>query len=150
GGGNEDKDQPARYEVRRRYWTAFKDHLVARGSPLKAPDAVANAKLRFPPIAPSVHPWTWISLRHGSVEVGVSFKNHTRGELYAALREDAAVLEEELGATIRWEDRAEKAWSYFELSFPSDPADESRWEEQHAWLQEKLEAVYRAVELRVK
>jgi len=82
--------------------------------------------------------------------VGVSFKNDTRGALFAALREDASILEEELGGSLRWEDRPDSGWAYFEVSLPSDPADESLWEEQHAWLQEKLEAIHRVMEPRLK
>lgn len=150
GDGATSGDEPARYELRRRYWTAFRDALVARGSRLHASEPAPSPKLRFSPIAANIHAWAWISLRHGSVEVGVSFKAQTRGALFAALRDDAATLEEELGVSIRWEAFAEKSWPYFELSFSSDPSDESRWDEQHAWLQDKLERVYRMLELRAK
>jgi hypothetical protein len=141
--GDTSREEPARFELRRRYWSAFKDHLTARGSSLQCPTPSTDLQFRFPRLAAGVRPWAWMSLRHGSVEVGVTFKGDAGLRLWEKMREDAATLEQELGGDILWEDRPDAGWAYFELSNSSDPEDESLWAVQHAWLQEKLEAIYR-------
>ena len=138
-----DGDEPARYELRRRYWGAFRDHLIAKGSALKSPQPSADMQFRFPRLATGVRPWAWMSLRHGSVDVGVTFRGEVGLKQFAGVRALGAMLEQELGGELYWEERPESGWAYFELSKMSDPADEASWTSQHAWLQEKLELIYR-------
>lgn len=148
GGAN--PDEPARYELRRRFWSAFRNRLVASGSQLQSPTPPAEAQIRFPRISTGVRPWAWMSLRHASVDVGVTFNGVTGHKFWAEIQNEAGALEQELGSKLSWEDHPEKEWAYFQLSNPSDPTDESLWEKQHAWLQEKLEVVHRVLRARLK
>jgi len=146
-GSDEDggADEPDRYELRRRFYEAFRDHLTSQGSALNIATIHTRSQLHFPRITAGVRPWAWMSLRHGSVNVGISFNGEKAFKKWALLKDESATLDQELGAKLNWHDRPNADWAYLEMSLSSNPADESAWLMQHAWLREKLEALHRFV-----
>lgn len=138
-----DTVEPARDEFRRRYWTVFRDYLASAGSPLDPPEPPADCQLRFHPALTGVRPWAWISLRHDSVDAGITFYGKSGLPLYHELRGHADEISKILDCDLNWQEHADAGWACFELSnSDSNPEDELSWPRQHEWLQKKLEIIY--------
>ena len=144
-----DDEEPARYETRRRFWTALGNRLSAKNSLVEPRAPSKRDTLWFKHLAPGIQPWANMSLRHRSVSAGVSFSGKGMPH-FSKIHSDAKTLEHELGSELRWKEHPDGKWAYFELSNPLDPADESSWDAAHAWQQEKLEAFYRVIGPRFK
>jgi hypothetical protein len=143
---DEDSGHPPRFDFRPRYWSAFRERLAAAGSPLQPPDPPATAQCFFSPFQTGVTPWAYVSLKHKSVSVGVTFSGQRGLPFHARFRDQAETLSKELGGEISWEGEAGRGWVNFGLENPeTDPKDEASWPRQHAWLHERLEAIHRIV-----
>jgi uncharacterized protein with ParB-like and HNH nuclease domain len=134
-----------RKELRQRYWNAFRNQLSAAGSILQVPEPTTDRKLRFPPFRTGVSPWAWVDWKNTCIMVGVTVRGKSGLPFSSSLRELSESHAAELGGVLRYEENIEQEWAEIECSKAANPADEISWADQHIWLQEKLEIIYRVI-----
>lgn len=131
----EDKDLSETQLLRKKYWTAFRDYLIQTGSSVQCP---------------KLGPWSFVSTSvEGtafSMEVWLSQKNkeigirrYTEGKnakaYFHLLMEQKQEIEEEVGESLEWAEMPTKKSSRISLCKSDiDPADETDWPNQHAWI----------------
>jgi hypothetical protein len=124
------------------YWTAFSEYMKQYGSKY------------FRPKRPRASNAIWFGVgRSGTVivaianaersEIGVSL--YTDKLAFGALSKARAAFDAAVGEGLDWQELPEQKRSRINLYKTGDnPADESRREEQYAWLLTKMEAFYKA------
>jgi hypothetical protein len=133
----------ARYESRRRYWSAFGNYLRSRGSSVPVP-AVSNRHDRTYPVQTrGLVLWTYLSRKRNQISVGLAFRGKKGRSLYEAVRPKRDVLTAELEVAAEWQEPPDTVLT---LRWDNvDPTDEAAWPAQHEWLLKQLEAMYRYV-----
>jgi hypothetical protein len=138
-------------ELQFEYWAALRDRLVASHSPLK-------------PQRPMPRTYTNLSIGRSGFDLAASALV-TRKEIgvylvmngrkakshFSMLSKERAAIEAELGAVLEWRELPSMQGTRVVLRrLGTDPSAREGWPEQHAWLQDKLEAFSRVFGPRIK
>ncbi|HEX8201945.1 MAG TPA: DUF4268 domain-containing protein, partial [Isosphaeraceae bacterium] len=132
------------------YWAALRTRLIDGHSPLK-------------PQKPLPQHWTNYAIGRSGFHLSASFVR-TRREIgvwlvlsgplakphFHLLAHDQAAIESELGTEVEWRELPGKKECHVVLRRPADPTRREDWPEQHAWLQDALEAFQRVFGPRIK
>ena len=127
-----------------RYWNDFCDHLNSRGSQFQFPTYRGNHYINF-----RIEEKCWVMVRQvikpkpGELTITLCIEGPNRENVFNALREQQAEIENEFGESLEWqgirgrERRDQKRLHLIKADV--DPADETDWPNQHEWLATKLE-----------
>jgi hypothetical protein len=144
-------DAPERYRVRLAYWTAFADFLRQRNSAFSIRRPGKDHWHSFSAGRAGVVISNTIYTKKKRIGVELYFHNDP---LKAGIRQLAAereAIEAEFGETLDWQELPTKKASriaIFREGF--DPADETTFPEQHAWLLSRMEAFRRVFGSRIR
>ena len=127
-----------------RYWNDFRDKLKSRGSQFQFPTYRRNHYINF-----RIEEECWVMVRQvikpkpGELTVVLCIGGPNRKNVFKALREQQAEIENEFGESLEWhgiegrERRDQKRLHLIKADV--NPADETDWPNQHEWLVTKLE-----------
>jgi hypothetical protein len=136
-------------QLQLRFWTAFKEHMEAKGSPVRCQKPLAQHWMNHALGRSGFHLDSIVSL--WSSETGVKGPE-IRTELYvdgpsakrqfAALESQKAAIEGALGFSLTWHNPEGKLACRAFARRDADFLDESLWLEQFEWLRQRLEKMY--------
>ena len=122
------------------YWTAFKEFMNSKKSPVKCSHVLAQYWV-------DIHiglSGFWLSAKVSSrkpvISVDFRFKTLTSKAIYFAFFSDKEAIESEFGSAFEWNEFPEGKHSF--VTFTKDKADfrnEQDWGNQFTWLAENLE-----------
>lgn len=139
----------AHKQLQRRFWTAFKEHMEAKGSPVRCQKPLAQHWMNHAIGRSGFHLDSIVSLWNS--ETGVKGPE-IRTELYlngpgakqqfAVLEGQKAGIEEALGFPLTWHNPENKLACRAFTRRNADFLDDSLWPEQFEWLRQRLEKMY--------
>ena len=138
-------DTPSRYDLRLRFWTAFRDHVQASGSTLALKEPKAEYNLRCGRLGARISLYAYLNLRHERIAVSVYFKGDTPRRVFDSIRECRDEIENEIGGKLNWLQNGGATWGEVILRNNVDPTDESRWPSYFEWMRKGLESLRDAV-----
>src|SRR5262249_52337747 len=117
------EDEPARYDLRRRFWTGFREHGEVTGSPLKLQDPQPYYDLRCSRIGAGARLQAYITLKHRWISASVVFEGKQAKQDYQEIRGHREAIEAEVGAKLHWTNDPDR--KRFEVVYrnPVDPTD---------------------------
>jgi len=133
------------------FWTGFRTHLEACGSPIRAQKPYPQHWMNFAIgrfgylLGATIH----------SAERRIGVELYLNGESakqdFQTLRRQQVAIEAELDAALSWMELPERKGSRVALFRPGiDPMDEARWPEIYDWMQCQLEAFDKVFRNRVR
>ncbi len=141
--------EPARYGLRRGYWTGLREHVAAVGSPLKLRAPTNTYDLRCGRIGAGARLHAYITLRHRWISAAVIFDGKQAKQEYQEIRAHREAIESEIGARLHWTNRPDG--KTFEVVYrnPVDPTAEALWPTYFDWQRRALETLHRVFGSRV-
>ncbi|MGF1659746.1 MAG: DUF4268 domain-containing protein [Rubrimonas sp.] len=132
------------------FWTAFKEQLAGRGGALRSRKPAPQSWQTFAIGRTGFELQAFASARdkYLKVQLFIYRKTDVRGwnpdyyyNLFFTMREE---IESELGFSPKWTEIGEGSGYHISIERPhTNPLDRQNWQDQHAWLAEKLEAFNR-------
>jgi hypothetical protein len=140
-----------RQSIQLAYWTAFREVVAERKGPVKPAKPQAQAWLMFAAGRSDVRLVATANFQRNRITCQVSTFGQYSKAIFHRLLAQRGAIEAELGEKLDWRERPDMKESHVVLELANqDPADESQWQTQHAWLAERLDALHRAFAPRVK
>lgn len=140
-----------RQSIQLAYWTAFRDVVAERKGPVKPAKPQAQTWLMFSAGRSDVRLVATANFQRNRITCQVSTFGSYSKAIFHRLFEQKGAIEAEVGEKLDWRERPDMKESHIVLDLEGqNPADESQWPEQHAWLAERLDRLYRAVAPRVR
>lgn len=150
-------DQSDLQQLQLRFWTAFKQSLEARSSPVRLTRRLNSHVIHYTLGRSGIHLASVIS--RSDLETGAN-QPHVRADLilngptareqFDALHADREAIEATLGFPVAWLPGHDAARCRVSSSLQSDYTVEANWPQQHQWLAGRLEAMQRVFTPRVQ
>lgn len=122
-----------------RYWSAFRETLLAKGGALRPTKALAQNWMTFSPFGRTGFTLVaWARPHKNRVEVSLYINGPEADGFYRALRLQQAQIEAALGP-VTWQAEAKKDRQVGLALDAADPKKEEDWARQQDWLAETLE-----------
>lgn len=133
------------------YWLAFNGNLIHRKSAVIGQKPTAANWMSFPFGSPQFSLVATVNPRDHFVAVALVLTGPEAKSHFQLLQHSKVAIENEIGATLEWQELPDKPESRVLLRrFGMDPDSRAQWQEQHDWLADKLERFQRAFALRVE
>ena len=126
-------------ELRRRYWTAFKEYLAQKDGTLRIAKPWGHGHIFFPIEYKNARLAANIAPSSSYISVYLNIIGPERESKFEKLFAQRIKIEEEIGPKVKWNDN-DNTISVNKTKTNAD--DENDWENQHAWLEEKLKAFH--------
>ncbi|MBI2857118.1 MAG: DUF4268 domain-containing protein [Chloroflexi bacterium] len=140
----------AHKQLQLRFWTAFKQHMEVRTSPVRCQKPLPQHWTNHALGRSGVHLTSIVSLWNS---VTNAKGPEIRAELYldgpnakqefAALQKQKGAVEEALGFTLTWHNPENKAMCRLYARQDADFLNEALWPQHFEWLQQRLETMHR-------
>jgi len=122
------------------YWQSFADFLRKQSSAFVIRRSVKNRLYRFPMEVPGYRIVATISVQNQLASVGLSISGDPERLKYRALLTQKAAIEAEFGEPLAWDEKPGAKHSLISVARGSvNPADESQYQDTHAWMLERME-----------
>lgn len=132
------------------YWLAFNGHLLLRKSSVIGQKPTNTNWMSFPIGGPYYHLVATISPRDLFVAVGLVLSGADAKRNFQFLQQARVSIEQEVGTALEWLEVPEKSeFRILVRRYGFDPNERPQWDQQHAWLAERLERFQRAFSVRV-
>lgn len=133
------------------YWTALREHLETRKSPIRIGKPLAQMWMNFPVGCGGFRLEVVISKQKKYMSVRLALYDPERLAQFHALLAQKEEIEQKLGTALEWKECPDKTQSQIGRSFKDvDPADRPDWPHQHEMIQQTLEAFRTVFAPRVK
>jgi Domain of unknown function (DUF4268) len=127
------------------YWQSFADFLRKQNSAFAIRRPVKNRLYRFPMDVPGYRIVASISIQNQLATVGLSISRDPERLKYQALFTQKAAIEAEFGEPMAWDEKPGTRRSLISITRGAvNPADDSQYQDLHAWMSEKM-AQFRSV-----
>lgn len=147
--GNE--DEPARYQLRKRFWSGLNEYLYARFPNLPGVEARTSRSIRLPSDIQHVGFDLYFVPGHSYVDIDVCFWREPSFKLWEKIRAAPAEWNSLIGGTWEFEGFADKKRGYMSVSREiSNLRDEASWQVAYDWFSERLSALYGKVAPRLR
>ena len=130
------------------YWTQFGDYVIEKGSIIKPRKpqptyfmSMAIGRTGFELVA---------GMDYNAIVASINISTEESKEHFAALLQDRAEIENEIGEELVWNPGEGKHYCSIELRRECDPTDKTDWAAQHEWFLEKLEKLHKAFYQRIR
>lgn len=138
-------------ELQLRYWSALRDYLAGRGSPVQFPKPLAQHWMVCSIGRSGFQLNPTISTRDNRLGVELWINDKNAKAFFFLLRKDKDAIEAGIGQPLDWQELPTKKGSRIVLfREDTDPTKESDWSSQHAWFAETLERFNKVFRSRVK
>jgi hypothetical protein len=133
------------------YWSALRERLLQNQSAVKSRKPFPQHWTNFTIGRSGFHLAATASVWKKEIGVELILGGLLAKHYYFLLLEDRAAIEGELGMNVEWRVLPAKKESHVVLRRSnSDPSRREEWPEQHAWIQDKLEAFHKVFGPRIK
>lgn len=133
------------------YWQAFANRLSQTGSIIRARKPRPRHWMNFAVGRSGFRLGTFANTRDKRIGVQLIIHKGDIEAYYHLLFEDKDEIERELGTPLQWRELPHRKQSHITLhNRQLDPNNRTNWPQQHAWLQENLEAFYNVFSPRIK
>jgi len=144
--------------LQRDFWSAFHEYVRERNSIIKTTKplpqhwmniAIGRSGVRLCAIASF---WDSVAGTYDSHELRAELvlDDQNSKTFYEQLINEKAVIEKSLGETLTWYNPEDKRMCRIYLRKSTNLEEKEKWSEQHKWMLEKLESLYRIFGERVK
>jgi hypothetical protein len=144
-------DEPARYALRRRFWTGLNEYVRARFPDIPEIEARTSKAIRIP--SDIQHIGFDISFVPGNayVNIDVCFWREPSFQLWKRIRAAPEEWNSMIGGTWEFDGSADRKRGYMSVwREMQNLRDERSWQEAYAWLAERLSALYERVAPRLR
>jgi hypothetical protein len=93
---------------------------------------------------------TVIGVRKRKIHVELYLRGTTAKQFFRLLLSQKVEIERELGYALDWQELPEGQDSRIAISRDADPTNEEDWPNQHDWLAQRLNELYRVFSSRVR
>ena len=133
------------------YWSALRDRLIQSESTVKPQKPLPQHWTTFAIGRSGIHLGAVASVTKSEIRVELIFSGSLAKPHFHLLLKDKDAVEAELGMNVEWLKLPARKESHVVLRrSDSDPSHREEWPEQHAWLQDKLEAFHKVFGPRIK
>jgi hypothetical protein len=132
---------------RRKYWAQFRDSMIQRGSQLQSRDRKSTRYLVFDIGCRGFAMSAWTSKRYRGLGTELYMTGQNATAHFHLLKEQREEIENECGESLEWEEERRRVFLWQDSI---NPADETDWSNQHAWLASKLELFNQVFRQRIK
>jgi hypothetical protein len=137
--------------LQREFWTELRELLIQRKSSVNPQKPLPQNWTNFSLGRSSFYLWASLNTVKNFVSVGMSCVGPDAKAHFKLLEQDKETIENELSETLEWNYAAHRKSSWVNLNLEdSYPTDKLKWNEQHQWIAEKIEKLYRTFAPRVK
>ena len=137
--------------LQHKYWKGLRQLLLDRNSIVKPQKPLPQHWTNFAVGRADFGMFAAVNTQKKLIWVSMSCSGSDAKAHFHLLQEDKEAIEREIKTTLEWEELPNRKESRIALRRNDvDPTDETDWQQQHAWLIEKLEAFYRTFSPRVK
>jgi hypothetical protein len=135
-----------RFEIRRRFWTGFHEHVATSGTDLKLKEPNTTNALRCGMVGTGVALYAYFNLKNKRISAGAQFYGNKAKALFQSLQGKRDELDAEIGAKLVWSVPARDA-HYHEILLrnPVNPVDENLWPHYFDWMRRSLETLARVL-----
>lgn len=127
-------------KLRIRYWTAFREYLREHQSTLRAQKPSKDHWYSFGIGTSRAHTAALLITRDSEIAVELTMNGSDAKEIFRDLHEQKESIERVLGEQLDWREMPDKKASRIVVFRSADGYNEETWQEQFAWLREKLES----------
>lgn len=132
------------------YWLAFNGHLLQRKSSVIGQKPTHSNWMSFPIGGPYYYLVATVSSRDLFVAVGLVLSGADAKRNFQFLQQARVSVEQDVGTALEWLEVPDKSeYRILVRRYGFDPNERPQWEQQHAWLAERLERFQRAFSVRV-
>lgn len=144
-------DTPARYELRKRFWSGLNEYISERFPNIPAIESRTSRSIRLPSDIQHVGFDVYFVPGNSYVDVDVCFWREPSYKLWEMIRANPGEWNSLIGGTWEFEGSAERKRGYMSV-WREIPRlrDETSWQEAYAWLGERLSALYGKVAPRLR
>lgn len=147
GGGGE---LTATRKLNLEYWTALRERLLARNSFIKPQRPLPQNWTNFALGRSNLHLVAMVNTRDSRIAAYMTCIGPNAKQHYAALHEQKAAIENDLGEPLVWSELPDRKESQLRIVLENvDVEDRKKWPQQHDWLIGKLEKLHKALRHRV-
>lgn len=133
------------------YWLAFNGHLLQRKSSVIGQKPTHSNWMSFPIGGPYYYLVATVSPRDHFVAVGLVLSGTEAKRNFQFLQQARVSVEQDVGTALEWLEVPDKSeYRILVRRYGFDPNERPQWEQQHAWLAERLERFQRAFSVRVE
>lgn len=144
-------DTPARYELRKRFWSGLNDYVRERFPNVPEIEAKTSRSIRLRSDIPHVGFDIYFVPGNSYVDIDVCFWREPSFTVWEKIRAAPAEWNALIGGTWEFEGSADKKRGYISVwrEIPN-LRDEASWQEAYGWLAERLSALYGKVAPRLR
>lgn len=133
------------------YWTALKDFMERRGSPIRSQAPLPQHWAVYGIGRTNFSITATVNTRENRLGVELYIGTNDAKTLFRIVREEKEAVESEIGSPVEWMELPERKGSRIVLFRKNtDPTDEGDWPVQHAWMADTIEKFDRTFRDRVK
>lgn len=121
------------------YWSALKEHLEAKGSPLRTTTPPTSHWWNFSLGKTGIYLSAIVSARDKFLEAKLYLEGPDAHHYFDLLAAQRAAIDHELGGSASWDKKEDRLACQIILTREADPSDRTTWPELHQWMQAKLE-----------
>jgi hypothetical protein len=144
-------DTPARYELRKRFWSGLNDYVRERLPNVPEIEARTSRSIRLRSDIPHVGFDIYFVPGNSYVDIDVCFWREPSFNVWEKIRTAPAEWNALIGGTWEFEGSADKKRGYMSVWREiSNLRDEASWQEAYGWLAERLSALYEKVAPRLR
>ena len=138
-------------KLKYRYWQSLRDHMRENQTQLLLQKPMPEHWQTFAIGRTGFCMVATVNTRKKRIAVELNIWDSNNAKtFYKLLEADKEQIEKETEAKLDWQELPEKIASRVILYKEADPTDEDDWENQHNWMQEKLETFNKVFRQRVK
>ena len=134
------------------YWTEFHNALVERTGIVKPHSPRPQQWMNFALGSSKVHLRATINTQKGWIRASIICKggSGTAKVYFSLLKKDKEAIQSEFAGPLNWEELPNRKECRISIRHDVDPTKRQDWPNQHLWLAEKLETLYKIFSPRVK
>jgi hypothetical protein len=134
------------------YWTGFHNALVERKSIVKPHRPRPQQWMNFALGSSKVHLNATINTQKGWIRASIICKgsSETAKVYFSLLKKDKEAIQSEFASPLNWEELPNRKECRISIRHDVDPTKRKDWPNQHLWLAEKIETLYKIFSPRVK
>ncbi len=138
-------------KLQKEYWAAFRKHLLDNATLVKPTKALPQHWMNMALGRSYTGMYTFVHTVDKHIGVRVFLEGPDRNAMFHLLHQERSDIEKEMDFRVDWEENPDKKSNIIVVrKTKADPADRDNWDNQHAWLLKKAEAIKKTIGERLK
>ncbi|MDW7774360.1 MAG: DUF4268 domain-containing protein [Desulfobulbaceae bacterium] len=137
-------------QLQLKYWTAFREHMINNSSIVRPQKALPQHWMYFAIGRSNFWLVAVVNTQNKVIYAALAMGGSDAKAHFHLLHDDKEKYEEIFGGPLEWHELPNRKESRITIAQQFDPWDTNKWHEQHLWLQEQLEKLYKTFSQTIK